>query len=168
MFIRNALLVLAAIALIGTACQPPSQEISPLTEADVAAIKSLGPSIDRTALEGDWDALFALMTEDVLWIVPNSPVIQGRAACKAWVESLGLTITEHKIEFLEIDGYGDIAYARGTYTETITVNGNAEPIEDAGNVLAIVRKQSDGSWLIAIWIGNSDRPLPEQGSEVET
>lgn len=161
MFIRNALLVLAAIVLTNMACQPPAQEISPLTEQDVAAIKSLGPSIDRTALAGDWDALLALMTEDVLWIGPNSPVIQGRAACKALVESIGMTVTEHKVEFLEINGCGDIAYARGTYAETITVKGVAGPIEDAGNVLAIVRKQSDESWLIAIWMWNSDLPLPE-------
>lgn len=82
-----------------------------------------------------------------------------RSALLAGLESIGLTITGHIVEFLEIDGYGDIAYARGTYAETVTANGLDEPIEDSGNVLAIVRKQPDSSWLIAIWMWNSKLPL---------
>jgi len=158
---NNVLLVLVVVVMTITAYQSIASDFSPLSEKDVEAIKSLGPSMDQTALACDWDALLALMTDDVLWIGPNIPEIQGQASCKSWLESVGMTITEHKVEFLDIDGCGDLAYARGPFTESVTVEGVEGPIEDAGNVLAIVRKQSDGSWLIAIWMWNSKLPLPE-------
>lgn len=76
---------------------------------------------------------------------------------------MGLTITEHKVELLEVDGCGDIAYARGPAKEAFTVEGVEGVMEDLSTVLAIVRKQTDGSWLIAIWMWNSELPLPSNG-----
>jgi len=156
MFKNCVLLALAVLVLTSAACQPPDPEMIPLSEDDLAAIRSLGPAMDQSALACDWDALLALMTADVRWIGPNMPALQGQAICKSWLESAGMTITEHKIEFVEIDGCGEIAYARGPYKETVEVENVEEPITDAGEVLAIVRKQPDGSWLIAIWMWNSE------------
>jgi ketosteroid isomerase-like protein len=65
----------------------------------------------------------------------------------------------------EVDGYGDIAYARGTYDETFTMGGSEEMEADVGKILAILRKQPDGSWLITRWITNSDLPLPSMEGE---
>ncbi|MEE9230166.1 MAG: DUF4440 domain-containing protein [Acidobacteriota bacterium] len=164
---RSMLLAAFALGFVGTACQPPVQEAGSLSEEDMAAIKSIGPAVDQAALVGDWGAVVAVMTEDGLWMPPNSPAIQGRATMKAWLESLDITMTERKIELLEIDGHGDIAYARGTYAETFTVGGVPEPIENVGKNLSILRKQPDGSWLIAVWIWNSDLPPPEPESATE-
>jgi uncharacterized protein (TIGR02246 family) len=161
---RTTLLAVLVLALASTARQAPAQEAGPLSEEDVAAIKSIGPAVDQAALAGDWGAVVAVMTEDGVWMPPNSPAIQGRATMKEWVESLGITMTEHTIELVEIDGYGDLAYARGTYAEAYTMGGLAEPTEDVGKNLAILRRQPDGSWLITVWIWNSDLPLPEEGS----
>jgi len=168
MFKRNAFLVLAAIVVMGVACQPSAQRISPLTEQDVAAIKSLGTAMDQTTVAGDWDALLALMTEDVIWMISNSPAIYGRTACKLWLESTGIIITGHKLEFHEIDGCGDIAYARGAYAETVTAEGFTETVEDTGKFLLIARRQTDGSWRIAILAPTTDLPLPEPDPEAET
>ena len=165
MFTRNALLASVAFALATTACQPSAQEAVGLSEADVAAIKSIGPAVDRAVLAGDWGAVVAVMTEDGSWMPPNSPAIQGRAALKAWVEAFDLTMTEHKLELFEVGGHGDVAYARGTYAETFTLGGVTEPIADVGKNLAVLRRQPDGTWLIAVWIWNSDLPLAEDGSE---
>ena len=40
-----------------------------------------------------------------------------------------------------------------------------EPLTDSGKNLAIWRKQTDGSWRIAVDVFNSDLPLPSMGSE---
>jgi hypothetical protein len=60
---------------------------------------------------------------------------------------------------LEIQGQGDLAYDRGTYSMTVTPPGLA-PIEDHGKYLSIWRKQADGSWKITHAMFNSDPPLP--------
>jgi len=135
--------------------------VKPLSDKDVAAIKAMGPALDEAALAGDWNALVAMFTEDALLMSPNTPTNQGRSSLLEMIESLGMTIAEHKIEFVEVDGYGDIAYARGSYAERYSVQGVDEPIVDEGKILTILKKQPDGSWLFAIWMTNSDLPIPE-------
>ncbi len=154
--------IILPLALIATACQPG---VAPLSEEDVAAIKAVGPALDEAALAGDWSAIGAMFTEDALVLSPNAPAYQGRSALLEFIESAQLAVTRHIIEFPEVDGYGDIAYARGTYDEAFTTGGTEDLIEDVGKIVAILRKQADGSWLIANWITNSDLPLPSIGGE---
>jgi len=135
--------------------------VKALSDEDVAAIKALGPALDEAALAGDWDAVNVLFTEDVVMMGPNSPIIQGRSALIEMMKSLGMTVTEHVVELVEVDGYGDIAYGRATWKETFSIEGVDEPIKEEGKILGIFRKQPDSSWLIAVWMWNSDVPLPE-------
>ena len=132
-----------------------------LSDEDIAAIKAIGPAMDKAALAGDFDAAMALFTEDVLMMAPNSPTIQGRSTWLEMIKPLGITSKVHVLEFVEVDGYGDIAYARGNWVEEYSMEGVEEPYKDEGKVLGILRKQSDGSWLIAVWCWNSDLPLSE-------
>jgi len=97
---------------------------------------------------------------------PNMPSYQGRTALVEFIESFGITeMTKHTIVFTEVDGYGDMAYARGAYDEAYSLEGVDDPIEEVGKLLAVLRKQADGSWLIANWITNSDLPLPSMEGE---
>jgi uncharacterized protein (TIGR02246 family) len=135
--------------------------VSPLSAEDVAAIKAIGPALDKAALAGDWDAIDTLFTEDVVMMGPNSPIIQGRTTLLEVMKSSGMTVTEHVVEIIDVDGYGDIAYGRATWKETFSIEGVAEPVREEGKILGIFRKQADGSWLIAVWMWSSDLPLPE-------
>lgn len=149
--------VILTLALAITACQ---QGVQPLSEEDVAAIKAVGPALDEAALGGDWNGIGALFAEDAFLMQPNMAAYQGRAALVEYAESAQLAITRHIIEFTEVDGYGDLAYARGTYDEAYTVGDSEELIADVGKILVILRKQPVGSWLITRWITNSDLPVP--------
>ena len=135
--------------------------VKALSDEDVAAIKALGPALDKSALAGDWDAVGSLFTEDVVMMGPNSPIIQGRSTLLEVMKSSGMTVTEHVVELVEVDGYGDIAYGRATWKESFSIEGVAEPIKEEGKILGIFRKQPDNSWLIGAWMWNSDLPLPE-------
>ena len=135
--------------------------VKALSPEDVTAIKALGSAIDKAALIGNWDAFFELFTEDMLMMPPNMPAIKGRAAYRAWFNSMDVKFTESNYEFDEIDGYSDIAYATATYTETFSLAGVEEPIYDEGKILTILRKQPDGSWLFSIWMWASNLPLSE-------
>ena len=135
--------------------------VAPLSDEDVAAIKAIGPALDEAVLSGDWNKVVALFTEDVVLMGPNTPIIKGNSALMELLESTGMKYTEHKVEFVEVYGYGDIAYARGTGIEAFSVEGLDEPIRDEYKALGIFRKQADGLWQIAIWSWNSDLPLPE-------
>jgi len=121
--------------------------------------------MDEAVLAGNWNAVGAMFAEDALVMSPNTPSYEGRAALLEFIESAELAFTRHIIEFPEVDGYGDIAYARGTYDEAFTTGGAEELIADVGKILAILRKQPDGSWLITRWITNSNLPLPPAEGE---
>ncbi len=84
-------------------------------------------------------------------------------AIRAWLEPF--PPIEYEGTVVEIDGRGDLAFVRGNYSETYTVEGAPEPIHHAGKYVKIWRRQPDGSWLIAVEIWNSDLPLAEEGAE---
>ena len=130
--------------------------VLPLSEADIDAIKSVSSAISRKALQGDWDGLLELFTEDAVLLPPHSAVIRGRAAFKTMIESFNPEFTDHSIELKDIDGYGDIAYAWGNYTETFSVSDVPEPTKDVAKLMFIFRKQPDGSWLVAAEMWNTD------------
>lgn len=133
-------------------------QVAGLADEDVAAIRASSEAYLQAWRSGDWAALTGLHTEDAIVMPPNESAIQGRDAIRAW-EDLPPPI-EANLTIVEIDGRGDLAYVRGTYTLTYEPIGEPGPIQDTGKYIEILRKQQDGSWLISIDIFNSDLPLP--------
>ena len=156
---RSVLLAALALALASTACQPAAQEAGPLSDADVSAIRGVVDAFGEALLAGDWDATGALFTEDVVFMVPDVPEL-GRAAWRAMVDEAQLAYHEVTFEVSEIDGRADLAFLRGTFSGTVSA-GEAEPSEVVSKYVWILKKQPDGSWLIARQIWHVDQPLPE-------
>jgi ketosteroid isomerase-like protein len=126
---RSVLLAVLALALSGTACQPPAQEAAGLSEEDVAAIRNnVEQEVVQIALAGDSAAFAAEHTEDAVRLPPNAPLIKGRADIEASYLPFNLTDLTQTLE--EVEGRGDLAYARWTYELTGTVEG--VPITDQG------------------------------------
>lgn len=161
-------IALAAVSLtLLAACQP---EVGPLSEDDLAAIRNLAEQeVVEALLAEDWARFAAGFTEDAVRMPPNEPVQQGRETIRAWIEANWgpLTTTELTQTVFDIDGRGDLAYARGSYSATLEVPGLPEPMTDAGKFLVILRKQEDGEWQVSISIYNSDMPLPSMVSDIE-
>ncbi len=152
----TALLFMAPLA----ACQAPAPEVGPLSEEDVAAIKASSAAFVEAVLAGDWSAVAAMYTEDAVLMFPNEPAVEGRVAVQAFFE-LFPSNTQFEPTIVQIDGRGDLAFVRATYSMTILVEGTPEPTHDTGKYVEIRRKQPDGKWLIAVDISNSDLPLPD-------
>ncbi len=152
----TALMFMAPLA----ACQEPAPEVGPLSEEDVAAIKASRDAFAEAMLAGDWAAVAASYTEDVALMLPNGPVVEGRLAVQSFFE-LFPSITQFEPTIVQIDGRGDLAFVRGTHSETYIVEGTSEPIHNVFKHVEIRRKQPDGKWLVAVQIWNSDLPLPD-------
>jgi len=159
---RRLALVAISCSLLCIACQPG--QLGSLSEEDIAAIRNTAAAYHEAAVAKDWDAVATYYTTDAVIMPPNQPAVQGRDGIKEWYASFP-PVTEVELPIIEIDGRGDLAYARGTYTLTIVMEGVTEPLTDSGKNLAIWRKQTDGSWRIAVDTFNSDLPLPSMGSE---
>jgi ketosteroid isomerase-like protein len=82
--------------------------------------------------------------------------VQGKDAIRKFLEGFP-KMTEFKQTVEEIQGDQEYAYPRGTYQTTFTPPGSKRPVKDKGKVLAVWRKQSDGSWKVSRVIWNSDQ-----------
>jgi uncharacterized protein (TIGR02246 family) len=159
---------LTVLALALAACQPqpvptpaptPAAMPSALPEADVAAVRALADRWQQAARAKDWPAVAATYTEDGMFMPPNGPAVQGRAAIEAWLKAFP-PMSDFTLTPGEINGRADVAYDRGTYSLTFASPAKGQPASDKGKYVVISRKRADGSWLIAIDIFNSDVPLP--------
>jgi ketosteroid isomerase-like protein len=130
-----------------------------LSQADIGKIDEGTQAFVKGALGKNWGAVAALYTDDAVLDPPHAPGLKGRAAIKTWLEQFP-PLTAFKANNQIVDGRDDLAYVVGTYTMTIAPPGAPGPITDSGKFVEILRKQSDGSWLIAVDIFNSDLPIP--------
>ena len=152
---RLILTVGAVLCLVlSFGCQGPTG----LSEADRTAIRQAQDDFVRFMNARDFKGLAALYTEDAVVLPPNRPAVQGRAAIQALMES-DPPISDFRLEVLEVEGRADLAYSRETASSTLSPTG-AEPGVARDKVLAIWRKQADGSWKILRDTWNSDLPLP--------
>ena len=138
------------------ACQPAPAKLS---EADIAAIRAQVDSFVANALARRDSANAAQFTANGAILPPNGPAAEGTAAIRAWMAAFP-PMTEFKAQVVDIDGVGDLAYVRGTYALTIAAAGRTPAMPDHGKWLEVLRRQSDGRWLVAYDIFNSDVPLP--------
>ena len=155
MFTHRILGILTLTALASSACQRSPGEAASLTDADRNSIHAFVANFDKGVLAADWPAVTAAYTEDGMLLPPNAPVVQGREAILKFFGGFP-EITAFKQSVVEIEGQGDPTYVRGTYEMTMIPPGAKAPLKDTGKVLAIWRKQPDGSWLVSRVAWNSD------------
>ncbi len=153
MRIKHIIMLLAVFSL--TACQTSGP--AGLSEADRAAIEATTTIFEDAANAKDWAGVAATYTVDAVLMPPNGAAIEGRANIQAFFEAFP-PFSDLNLEHVQVEGQGDMAYVRGTYTMTITPEGGY-PITDSGKYIEIRKKQADGSWLLSHDMFSSDLPL---------
>ncbi len=149
---RSAKLMLAPLVVSLTACQAGGGALS---DADREGIRTASAAWEEHAGMNHWGIVAALYTDDATFLPPNTTAVTGRAAVE---EALGSfpPVTLIDLRIRDLDGHGDVAYARGTYEMTMDVAGT--PVDDRGKYIEIWRRQDDGTWQIAADIFNSGLP----------
>lgn len=138
---------------------PGPEQVSGLTEEDVAAIRSTVESVVQATLADDWATWESCWAEDAVTVYPHGPPTEGRAAIRESWERVNAT--EFVATPAVIEGRDGLAYVRGTYALSFRAEGMREPASESGKMLLILEKQPDGSWVVAIDASSSDLPLPE-------
>jgi uncharacterized protein (TIGR02246 family) len=157
-------LVLAAACRSAPGASPPagSSAAEPLAAADIAAIRAADSAFSGAAGAGDAAAVASGYLPDARLLPPNAGTVEGREAIqKFWAGLLDAYRVRLDAVSDEIEGRGDLAYARGHYTldGTAKAAGGA-PLHDNGKFLEILRRQPDGSWRLAVDMYSSSLPVP--------
>ena len=109
------------------------------------------------------DAIVSHWDEEAIMLPPDSPMIEGRDAIRAYVESSseipGFRITWEP-ERAFISNSGDMAYM--IERNKVTFNDqNGEPVTVRGKVVTVWRRNNEGKWKNVIDMWNSVTPIEE-------
>jgi uncharacterized protein (TIGR02246 family) len=156
MRIGQTFLVAVFFGLALSACDktPPA-----FTDADRSAIRSAVDSFTAAVNKNDYATAVSYYSEDGILMPPHAPAVTGRAEIKKNLEGLG-RVGSFSQPVLEVDGVGDLAYARMTFDLTIIPPNATSAVSDKGKVLIVLRKQADGKWRTTRGMFNSDLAPP--------
>jgi uncharacterized protein (TIGR02246 family) len=117
--------------------------------ADEQAIRDLIASWLRKTREGDVDAVLALMADDVVFLVGGQAPMVGKEAFAQGLRGLlpQVQIDSHS-EIDEVSVFGSMAYTRTRLSVTMTFKDGRPTVRRSGPTLSILRKGSDGKWLL--------------------
>jgi len=104
----------------------------------------------------DWATYVGYYADDAVRMPPDAPMYQGKDAILASAEELP-AVTNLTLMPQLIDGQGNLAYARGTYSFDLGPS-EGELVNMVGKWHAIYERQADGSWLCVSDIWNTDAP----------
>jgi len=151
--------VLAALLLAGCGGDKP---VAVDKAADEAAIRQLLADVGRHFDAGDYEAMLALYTDDVVVTAPGTPDTIGKAAWRKGIETTLPQGVKMKLRFdtQEIEIGGDLAYERGTFVvEVLDAAGAPQPVA-GGRHIHMFKRQADGSWKGWRLMENSADPAP--------
>jgi uncharacterized protein (TIGR02246 family) len=134
------------------------------TEADEAAIRQSLEEWEAAGRASDTNRLLSLFGEGAIWMPPNMTAIAGKEAIRGWFQQFfdQLAVDEYAITADEVVVSGNWAFLRGTYDQTMSPKAGGDPMHEIGKYIAILEKQSDGTWKWKRVIWNSNNPLPAE------
>jgi ketosteroid isomerase-like protein len=105
------------------------------------------------------DKYLATITDDIVYLPPNSPAIVGKGEVGPWAqayfEAFQTQWVKTTIEFVV---QGDLAYEWYTYQVTDTPRDGGDVTTDSGNGINIYRRGADGTWRVSRDVWATDRP----------
>lgn len=117
--------------------------------SDEEAIRALVTQWIEATRAGDVDTVLSLMAPDAVFLMAGQPPMVGH---DAFAGSLRGVLAGHTIESTsevdEIAVSGDMAYCRTRLSVTVTSKHGKLPLQRSGHTLTILRKGSDGKWLV--------------------
>jgi ketosteroid isomerase-like protein len=168
--IRSSLLILTVLASAACSTAPGSEPAAAQAPAPAAAAAAdeagahkahdaYVAAINSNQLE----AFLATVADDVVFIAPNAPPVEGKGAVGEWVKGyLAAYRTEWTKTTREFIVDGDWAYEWYAYrsVDTPRADGPAKGtpvVTDTGNGFNIYRRDAGGTWRVARDIWASDK-----------
>jgi uncharacterized protein (TIGR02246 family) len=114
---------------------------------DEQAIRELVSTWMKVSEAGDVSTMLSLMADDVVFMVPGREPF-GKEEFRAASEGMKNARLAGKSDIREIKVLGQWAYIRNYIEITIMPPGRA-PMHRRGYTLSILRKRSDGKWVLS-------------------
>ena len=155
---RRVVLIVTIAVLCG-ACSAGSQAAATAAGDDPGAHHAHEAYV--TAINSNnLDTLLGVLTEDVVFLAPQEPVMVGKAAVRPWLEGYFKAFKTHWDKPVqEFVVNGEWAFERYSYKSTDTPAGGGAVVEDTGWGLVIYHRDTDGKWRVARDAWGTDHPV---------
>jgi uncharacterized protein (TIGR02246 family) len=145
---RAVVAILAAALMAGCAQAPTPPDTRKAAEA---AISAAGIALGQAAEAKDLDKCMSFYVDDPVLFMPGAPAVIGKDAVRRVFAGL-LAVQALKLEtgglIIDVAQSGDLAFERGSYSNTIT-DAKGKTTTQTGKLVLVWKKQADGSWKIA-------------------
>jgi uncharacterized protein (TIGR02246 family) len=138
--------------------------------ADRAAVAAVRAALEAAENAADADALAALFADDVVAMVPDVPVQEGKLACTAFMREIMGELSARFIRHItyasdEVSVLGDTAFDRGTFVFTIAPRPGGETARVTGKYFWLLKRLA-AEWRITRLIVSRDEGAEEESAEV--
>ena len=145
---------------------------APPPPADTSAADQKAIKDGEAQWAADWqakdvDKIASHYADNATLLVPDAPLVTGKDAIKTTLEGY---VKDDKLSMafspstVVTSKGGDMGYAQGTYTMTMT-NPKTKKVEtEHGKYVTVYQKQADGSWKAVEDINNADAPAVAEAS----
>jgi uncharacterized protein (TIGR02246 family) len=120
-------------------------------KTDEAAIRAAGDALGQAFEAKDIEKSLSFYVDDPVLFVPKGPAVVGkdalRKAFQPFMAVPGLKLSTSG-EIIDVAQSGDLAFERGSFTNTIT-DAKGKTITESGKLVLVWKKQADGAWKIA-------------------
>ena len=139
----------AALAIGVAGCQRYASNGGASVDSVKEAIKADEKKWNEQFKSQDLEGLLGHYTDDAFFVAPGVKPATGRTEIRQ-VYAKAMTDQAFQISFasdrIDVAGSGDLAYARGHFSEKYTDPKTQKVISDSGSYVTIYKKQSDGGW----------------------
>ena len=153
--------LLLTIAFTAQACKPGSAPDPGSTEqATVAAVRQVSEAYLAAIRGGDINGALTQWADSMTVLPPNEPALRGREAFRTWLEVFvkQLKVVDAKFTESEVVTSGDLAIERVGFAWTLQPVAGGAPITEIGKGLHVFRRQTDGTWKLAMDVWSADAP----------
>jgi ketosteroid isomerase-like protein len=160
---RCGFILLIAMAGVCGACSAPGSPQAAAVPGEDPAAHQVHEAYVAAINSNNLDMLLAVLTDDVVFLAPQEPVMVGKAAVRPWLEEYIKAYRTHWDKPVqEFVVNGDWAFERYSYKSTDTPVAGGAVVEDTGWGLVIYRRGTDGKWRVARDAWGTDHPSPSK------
>ena len=166
-------LIVISCALVLAGCETASmveQDVLAVQTQEAVSLAYLQQRVDddyiAPFIAGDTERWIEIFDSDVVGLHNRLPAMEGRDALRGFGQfvSQNLLVAQMSVELQGVRQDHDVAYTWGTYHSQLLMRESGEPMaghNPRGKVLFVWKRQADGSWKIAVDMGNE---LPSGGT----
>jgi len=147
--VRTVFEIFAVVAFSAACSAPATQPVANGAASEASAHQAHEAYV--TAINSNnLDSLFGMLTDDVVFLSANEPVMVGKTAVRPWLEGYLKAFKTHWDKPVqEFVLNGDWAFERYSYRSTDTPLTGGAVVEDTGWGLVIYHHDPDGKWRVA-------------------